>query len=115
VLMQQHNLEYPRFYGSLYKQLKLPVLYARHRPMFFRLLRVCLQSTHVPAYVIAAFMKRSVTGSESLAINILSTLPCRYLAALAHMRKVLDSSSLGRSTLSSRSEASELPVRLTPW
>jgi U3 small nucleolar RNA-associated protein 19 len=58
VLMQVHNLEYPRFYASLYRLLSPQVLFSRHRPRFFRLLRLCLQSTHVPAHVVAAFLKK---------------------------------------------------------
>jgi hypothetical protein len=34
-------------------------LCSRHRPRFFRLLRLCLQSTYVPSTVVAAFIKRS--------------------------------------------------------
>lgn len=58
VLMQGHNLEYPRFYASLYRLLGPQVMFSRHRPRFFRLLRLCLSSTHVPAHIIAAFLKR---------------------------------------------------------
>ena len=60
VLMQAHNLEYPSFYCSLYRLLSPgpQVLYSRHRARFFRLLRLCLISTLVPAHVVAAFLKR---------------------------------------------------------
>eukprot|EP00624_Nannochloropsis_granulata_P000024 evm.model.NODE_10065_length_18107_cov_36.126194.5 len=60
VLMQAHNLEYPRFYSSLYRLLAPgpQLLYSRHRSRFFKLLRYCLVSPAVPAHVVAAFLKR---------------------------------------------------------
>ena len=50
-------------------------MYSRHRPRFFRLLRLCLQSTHVPAYVVAAFMKKLVGGGGRKDGREVSCLP----------------------------------------
>jgi len=58
ILMRCHNLDYPRFYESLYSTLTPSVFYSKHRARYFRLLNLCLSSTNLPAYVIAAFLKK---------------------------------------------------------
>lgn len=60
ILMQVHNLEYPRFYPSIYALLKPSILYSKYRRRFFGLLQLCLQSSHIPAYIVAAFIKRYI-------------------------------------------------------
>ncbi|MCJ1439150.1 hypothetical protein MMC27_008541 [Xylographa pallens] len=57
-LMQEKNLDYPQFYPKLYSLLDFQVLHSRHRSRFFRLLEVCLASTHLPAILVASFIKR---------------------------------------------------------
>ncbi|XP_020597782.1 nucleolar complex protein 4 homolog [Phalaenopsis equestris] len=58
VLMTQHGLEYPKFYEKLYALLKPDVFMAKHRAGFFQLLDTCLKSSHLPAYLAAAFAKK---------------------------------------------------------
>jgi U3 small nucleolar RNA-associated protein 19 len=58
VLMTCHGLEYPQFYTRLYALLEPGVFLARSRKQFFELLDVFLRSTHLPAYLAAAFAKR---------------------------------------------------------
>jgi len=58
ILMRCHNLDYPRFYESLYSTLTPSVFYSKHRARYFRLLNLCLSSTNLPAYVVAAFLKK---------------------------------------------------------
>eukprot|EP00048_Salpingoeca_helianthica_P015925 m.229441 g.229441 ORF g.229441 m.229441 type:complete len:522 (-) comp17742_c0_seq1:38-1603(-) len=57
-LIYQHNLDYPDFYPKLYALFKPSVLFARHRARFFTLAHTFLTSTHLPAYLVAAFAKR---------------------------------------------------------
>ncbi|GAA5924671.1 hypothetical protein JCM1841_006381 [Sporobolomyces salmonicolor] len=57
-LIQKHNLEYPDFYIKLYSLLDRSVMHVRYRPRFFRLLDVFLSSSHIPATLVAAFIKR---------------------------------------------------------
>ena len=57
-LMQEKNLDYPQFYIKLYSLLDFQVLHSRHRSRFFRLLEVFLASTHLPAILVASFIKR---------------------------------------------------------
>ncbi|GAB5365085.1 hypothetical protein AAMO2058_001026400 [Amorphochlora amoebiformis] len=57
-LMQKHNLDYPDFYGKLYKLLTPQNLQSRHRSRFFSLVQLFLKSFKLPSYIIAAFMKR---------------------------------------------------------
>ncbi|KAI9897498.1 hypothetical protein N3K66_007354 [Trichothecium roseum] len=57
-LIQERNLDYPSFYHKLYSLLDRDVLHSKHRSRFFRLLDTFLASTHLPASLVASFVKR---------------------------------------------------------
>ncbi|XP_078083296.1 nucleolar complex protein 4 homolog [Mustelus asterias] len=57
-LIHHHNLEYPDFYQKLYSLLEPCVLHVKYRARFFHLLDLFLSSSHLPAYLVAAFSKR---------------------------------------------------------
>jgi U3 small nucleolar RNA-associated protein 19 len=57
-LMTAHNLDYPDFYTKLYSLLTPTLLHSKHRSRFFRLLDKFLSSTHLPAALVASFLKR---------------------------------------------------------
>lgn len=57
-LMTQRNIDYPDFYIKLYSLLDNDVLHSKHRSRFFRLLDVFMASTHLPAAMVASFIKR---------------------------------------------------------
>ncbi|KAL7819621.1 CBF domain-containing protein [Trichoderma gracile] len=57
-LIQQRNLDYPSFYPKLYSLLDKDILHSKHRSRFFRLLDTFLGSTHLPAALVASFVKR---------------------------------------------------------
>ncbi|KAL8645182.1 MAG: hypothetical protein Q9226_007413, partial [Calogaya cf. arnoldii] len=57
-LMQAKNLDYPQFYTKLYSLLTPEILHSRNRSRFFRLLDTFLSSTHLPAALVASFIKR---------------------------------------------------------
>ncbi|RDA84645.1 hypothetical protein CP532_5715 [Ophiocordyceps camponoti-leonardi (nom. inval.)] len=57
-LIQKRNLDYPSFYPKLYSLLDRKVLHSKHRSRFFRLLDTFLASTHLPAALVASFIKR---------------------------------------------------------
>ncbi|KAK9325633.1 CBF/Mak21 family-domain-containing protein [Lipomyces orientalis] len=57
-LMQMYNLDYPNFYTKLYALLDRNVLHVKYRSRFFRLLDLFLSSTHLPALLVASFIKR---------------------------------------------------------
>ncbi|XP_014442890.1 nucleolar complex protein 4 homolog isoform X3 [Tupaia chinensis] len=58
VLIHQHNLEYPDFYRKLYGLLDPSVFHVKYRARFFHLVDLFLSSSHLPAYLVAAFVKR---------------------------------------------------------
>lgn len=57
-LIQERNLDYPAFYQKLYSLLDENILHSKHRSRFFRLLDTFLASTHLPAALVASFIKR---------------------------------------------------------
>ncbi|KAI1807166.1 CBF-domain-containing protein [Daldinia bambusicola] len=57
-LIQERNLDYPSFYRKLYSLLDANILHSKHRSRFFRLLDTFLSSTHLPAALVASFIKR---------------------------------------------------------
>ena len=57
-LVQHKNLDYPQFYEKLYSMVDHNVLHSKHRSRFFRLLDTFLSSTHLPAALVASFIKR---------------------------------------------------------
>ncbi|PPR02866.1 hypothetical protein CVT24_002291 [Panaeolus cyanescens] len=58
VLIKEYNLDYPSFYTRLYAFLDRDVLHLKHRARFFRLTELFLSSTHLPAALLASFIKR---------------------------------------------------------
>lgn len=57
-LIQERNLDYPLFYPKLYSLLDSDILHSRHRSRFFRLLDTFLASSHLPAVLVASFIKK---------------------------------------------------------
>lgn len=58
-LMQEpFNLDYESFYTKLYSLLDRNLLHSKHRSKFLRLLDTFLSSTHLPAVLVASFVKR---------------------------------------------------------
>lgn len=57
-LIQERNLDYPSFYPKLYSLLNRDILHSKYRSRFFRLLDTFLGSTHLPAALVASFIKR---------------------------------------------------------
>lgn len=57
-LMSEKNLDYPAFYTKLYSLLDDSLLHSKHRSRFFRLLNTFMSSTHLPAALVASFIKR---------------------------------------------------------
>uniref|UniRef100_A0A8D1NXH0 CCAAT-binding factor domain-containing protein n=1 Tax=Sus scrofa TaxID=9823 RepID=A0A8D1NXH0_PIG len=58
ILIHKHNLEYPDFYRKLYSLLDPSVFHVKYRARFFHLADLFLSSSHLPAYLVAAFAKR---------------------------------------------------------
>ena len=57
-LMHRHNLDYPSFFPKLYSILDSNILHCRYRNRFCKLFGLFMTSTHMPAYLVAAFVKR---------------------------------------------------------
>lgn len=57
-LITQHGLDYPLLYHKLYALLDTESLHKKHRSRFLRLVNTFLASTHLPAVLVASFIKR---------------------------------------------------------
>jgi U3 small nucleolar RNA-associated protein 19 len=84
-LIQERNLDYPHFYTKLYSLLDSELLHSKHRSRFFRLLDTFLASTHLPAALVASFVKRLAR----LALNappsaIVAIVPFAYNLLKSH-------------------------------
>jgi len=78
-LMQKHHLDYPAFYPQLYKFLDRDLLHLKFRSRFFRLAELFLSSTHLPAVMVASFLKRlSRLSLGAPPAAIVSIIPFTY-------------------------------------
>ncbi|OLY81381.1 hypothetical protein AYI68_g4520 [Smittium mucronatum] len=57
-LITKYNLSYPDFYIKLYALFDRNLLHVKYRSRFLRLVDLFLSSTHLPSYLVAAFIKR---------------------------------------------------------
>ena len=84
-LMQEKNLDYPSFYPKLYSLLDENLLHSKHRSRFFRLLNVFLGSTHLPAALVASFIKRlSRLALHAPPAGVVAVVPWVYNMLKAH-------------------------------
>lgn len=84
-LMQEENLDYPQFYLKLYSLLDSHALHSKHRSQFFRLLDTFLTSTHLPAALVASFIKRlSRLTLHAPASGIVFVVPWIYNLLKSH-------------------------------
>jgi len=58
LLMQKYNFDVPDFYSKLYSLFTQDVLHSKYRARFFAYSRDFLTSTHLPEYLVAAFVKK---------------------------------------------------------
>ena len=84
-LIQRKNLDYPQFYHKLYSMLDYNLMHSKHRSRFFRLLETFLSSSHLPAALVASFIKRL----SRLALNappaaIVVIIPLTYNLLKSH-------------------------------
>lgn len=57
-LIKSRNLDYPSFYEKLYSLIDRDLLHSKNRSNFFRQLDIFMASTHLPAALVASFIKR---------------------------------------------------------
>jgi U3 small nucleolar RNA-associated protein 19 len=78
-LIQEKNLDYPSFYPKLYSLLDSDILHSKYRSRFFRYLNIFLSSTHLPAALVASFIKRlSRLALHAPPAGIVVTIPWVY-------------------------------------
>ena len=57
-LISKFNLDYPEFYQKLYVLFDRNVLHLKQCPRFLKLANLFLTSSHLPSYLVAAFVKK---------------------------------------------------------
>jgi len=57
-LINEHNLDYPDFYLNLFKIIDSSIFHMKYKSRFFHSIDLFLSSTHLPAYLVAAFIKK---------------------------------------------------------
>ena len=57
-LIREKNLDYPQFYQKVYSLLDANFLHSKHWPRVLQLLDKVLASTHLPATLVASFIKK---------------------------------------------------------
>jgi U3 small nucleolar RNA-associated protein 19 len=78
-LISERNLDYPSFYAKLYSLLDESILHSKHRSRFFRLLDIFMSSTHLPAALVASFIKRlSRLALHASPAGIVAVVPWIY-------------------------------------
>jgi len=84
-LMQQRNLDYPMFFTKLYSLLDADLLHSKHRSRFFRLLNTFMASTHLPAALVASFIKRLARlALAAPPAAVVAVVPWTYNMLMAH-------------------------------
>ncbi|XP_053211543.1 nucleolar complex protein 4 homolog [Panonychus citri] len=58
ILISKCNLEYPNFYKKFYSLITADMLHVKYRARFFYWTDIFLTSTHIPGYLVAAFVKK---------------------------------------------------------
>lgn len=102
ILMTSYNLDYPEFYKKLYMLLEPTIFGAPYISQFLNLLNTFLSSTHLPANLVAAFIKKlarislvlpptTLQAVSTLIINLLIRHPnCQVLVHKASSEAFLD-------------------------
>ncbi|RDX45466.1 CBF-domain-containing protein [Lentinus brumalis] len=107
-LMKEYNLDYPSFYTRLYGFLDRDVLHLKHRARFFRLTELFLSSTHLPANLVASFVKRlSRLSLNAPPAAVIMLIPFTYnmlrrhpaLMAMIHRNDDLSGADCGMSSI----------------
>ena len=81
------NLDYPHFYSKLYSLIDADILHSKHRSRFFRLLDTFLSSSHLPATLVASFIKRlSRLALSAPPAGIVAVIPFVYNMLQRHRR-----------------------------
>jgi len=84
-LISEKNLDYPEFYTKLYSLLDINLLHSKHRSRFFRLMNTFMSSTHLPAAMVASFIKRlSRLALGGPPAGIVAAIPWIYNMMKAH-------------------------------
>ncbi|XP_071545004.1 nucleolar complex protein 4 homolog A isoform X2 [Panulirus ornatus] len=85
ILVNKHDLEYPNFFTKLYALMEPTIFHAKYKPRFFMLCDRFLSSSHIPEYLVAAFVKRlarlslvAPSSSLVLIIKFIINLLIRY-------------------------------------
>jgi U3 small nucleolar RNA-associated protein 19 len=83
-LINDHNLDYPHFFDKFYALFDSNLMHAMYLERFFVLVEMFLKSTHLPNYMVCAFIKRMLR----LSLNAPPGAICAMLPIVFNIFKV---------------------------
>ena len=84
-LIKERNLDYPAFYSKLYSLLDSNLLHSKYRSHVFRQLEIFMSSTHLPATLVASFIKKlSRLALFAPPAGIVAVIPWIYNMIVTH-------------------------------
>lgn len=96
LLIKDYNLDYPDFYMHLYNLLTSEIFLVKYKARFFFLLDMFLSSTHLPEYLVAAYVKklaRLALEAPPYAIAMVALLIQNLLIRYPGLQKLVRSTS----------------------
>jgi len=114
IMITKYNLDYPDFYRKLYSLFESNLLHVKYRGRFLKLADKFLASTHLPAYLVAAFIKRIARltlsgppGGILLAIPFIFNSLLRHPACRVLIDKPINKKNINNPTITDDIESSE--------
>uniref|UniRef100_A0A915DFB1 CCAAT-binding factor domain-containing protein n=1 Tax=Ditylenchus dipsaci TaxID=166011 RepID=A0A915DFB1_9BILA len=104
-LIVKNNFEHPNFYSDVYSTISSNICYSNYAQKFFSLIDLILSSSHVPVYIIVAFLKKLSR------VLLYSPLHCQ-LPLLTSIKNILKRHEVAHSILLNRENPS-VSVALT--
>ena len=90
ILITKYNLDYPDFYQKLYQLLNDDVFHMKNRAQLLQLIDIFLKSTHLPASIVCAFLKKLTRLCLNAPIGgILGVLPIIHNLFRRHKSAVM--------------------------
>lgn len=106
ILIAKYNLDYPNFFTKLYALFDANIFHLKYRARFFKLVDLFLQSTLLPSYLVASFIKKiarlclhAPPSSIVWALPLIYNLLKRHPACIPLIHRISNSPEINYSDL----------------